>query len=163
VKQVSGRELAQVIQRRGWTLARVHGSHHVFTGLPTRTDRDSDPRKSVVKKGIASLTHEDRRPERRRIMSERICGVLAPGFRWEADSKNELRMESRKSDGRSREEKFAYPWGAYGRQAHVHPSISLSIVEIGFLDDSGGSSKPEDEGGKSASGARQGRCDVGTV
>jgi hypothetical protein len=32
--------------------------------------------------------------------------------------------------------------------------FSLSIVEIGFLDDSGGSSKPEDEGGKSASGAR---------
>jgi predicted RNA binding protein YcfA (HicA-like mRNA interferase family) len=31
VKQVSGRDLAQVIQRRGWTLARVHGSHHVFT------------------------------------------------------------------------------------------------------------------------------------
>jgi predicted RNA binding protein YcfA (HicA-like mRNA interferase family) len=31
VKQVSGREFAQVIQRRGWTLARVHGSHHVFT------------------------------------------------------------------------------------------------------------------------------------
>jgi hypothetical protein len=33
--------------------------------------------------------------------------------------------------------------------------------EIGFLGDSGASSKPEDEGGKSASGARQGRCDVG--
>jgi predicted RNA binding protein YcfA (HicA-like mRNA interferase family) len=31
VKQVSGRELAQIIQRRGWTLARIHGSHHVFT------------------------------------------------------------------------------------------------------------------------------------
>jgi predicted RNA binding protein YcfA (HicA-like mRNA interferase family) len=31
VKKVSGRDLAQVIQRRGWTLARVHGSHHVFT------------------------------------------------------------------------------------------------------------------------------------
>jgi len=31
VKQVSGRELAPVIQRRSWTLARVHGSHHVFT------------------------------------------------------------------------------------------------------------------------------------
>jgi predicted RNA binding protein YcfA (HicA-like mRNA interferase family) len=31
VKQVSGGELAQTIQRRGWTLARVHGSHHVFT------------------------------------------------------------------------------------------------------------------------------------
>jgi predicted RNA binding protein YcfA (HicA-like mRNA interferase family) len=31
VKQISGRELAQIIRRRGWTLARVHGSHHVFT------------------------------------------------------------------------------------------------------------------------------------
>ena len=31
MKQVSGRELAQVIQRRGWTLVRVQGSHHVFT------------------------------------------------------------------------------------------------------------------------------------
>ena len=31
MKQVSGRELAQIIQQRGWTLARVHGSHHVFT------------------------------------------------------------------------------------------------------------------------------------
>ena len=31
MKQVSGRELARIVQRRGWTLARVHGSHHVFT------------------------------------------------------------------------------------------------------------------------------------
>jgi len=31
VKQVSGRELAQIIQRCGWTLARIQGSHHVFT------------------------------------------------------------------------------------------------------------------------------------
>ena len=31
MKQVSGRELAQIIQRRGWTLARIHGSNHVFT------------------------------------------------------------------------------------------------------------------------------------
>jgi len=32
VKQVSGRELAQVFNAVvGWTLARVHGSHHVFT------------------------------------------------------------------------------------------------------------------------------------
>jgi len=30
VKQVSGKELARAIQRRGWSLARVHGSHHVF-------------------------------------------------------------------------------------------------------------------------------------
>ena len=31
MKQVSGRELAKIIQRSGWKLARVHGSHHVFT------------------------------------------------------------------------------------------------------------------------------------
>jgi len=36
VKQVSGRDLAQIIQRRGWTLARVHGSHHVFTMVGRR-------------------------------------------------------------------------------------------------------------------------------
>jgi len=30
VKQVSGKELARAVQRRGWSLARVHGSHHVF-------------------------------------------------------------------------------------------------------------------------------------
>jgi predicted RNA binding protein YcfA (HicA-like mRNA interferase family) len=31
VKQVSGRELARLVQQRGWTLARVQGSHHIFT------------------------------------------------------------------------------------------------------------------------------------
>lgn len=30
MKQVSGKELARAVQRRGWTLARVNGSHHVF-------------------------------------------------------------------------------------------------------------------------------------
>lgn len=38
MKQVSGREFAQIIQRRGWILARVHGSHHVFT-MPGRRER----------------------------------------------------------------------------------------------------------------------------
>ena len=31
MKQVSGRELARVVQAQGWKLARIHGSHHVFT------------------------------------------------------------------------------------------------------------------------------------
>ena len=30
MKQISGKELARAIQRRGWSLARVHGSHHIF-------------------------------------------------------------------------------------------------------------------------------------
>jgi predicted RNA binding protein YcfA (HicA-like mRNA interferase family) len=31
VKQVSGRELARVVQAHGWKLARINGSHHIFT------------------------------------------------------------------------------------------------------------------------------------
>ena len=31
MKQVSGRDLAKLIQQRGWTLARINGSHHIFT------------------------------------------------------------------------------------------------------------------------------------
>jgi predicted RNA binding protein YcfA (HicA-like mRNA interferase family) len=31
LKQVSGKELASAIQGKGWGLARVKGSHHIFT------------------------------------------------------------------------------------------------------------------------------------
>jgi predicted RNA binding protein YcfA (HicA-like mRNA interferase family) len=31
LKQVAGHDLARLIQQRGWILARVHGSHHIFT------------------------------------------------------------------------------------------------------------------------------------
>ena len=30
MKQVTGKELARAVQRKGWVLARVHGSHHIF-------------------------------------------------------------------------------------------------------------------------------------
>jgi predicted RNA binding protein YcfA (HicA-like mRNA interferase family) len=30
VKQVSGKELARAVQKSGWTLARIKGSHHIF-------------------------------------------------------------------------------------------------------------------------------------
>lgn len=30
MKSVSGRQLALLAQRKGWTLARVQGSHHIF-------------------------------------------------------------------------------------------------------------------------------------
>ena len=38
MKQLSGKELARLLRKNGWQLARVHGSHHVFTkaGNPTR-------------------------------------------------------------------------------------------------------------------------------
>jgi predicted RNA binding protein YcfA (HicA-like mRNA interferase family) len=31
VKQVSGRELIAALHRIGWSVARVHGSHHILT------------------------------------------------------------------------------------------------------------------------------------
>ena len=30
MKHVTGKELARVVQSRGWQLVRVHGSHHIF-------------------------------------------------------------------------------------------------------------------------------------
>ena len=67
MKQVSGRELARIVQQRGWTLARVHGSHYVFT-MPGRRERIVVPihRNQPLKKGllrslmkIAGLREED--------------------------------------------------------------------------------------------------------
>jgi predicted RNA binding protein YcfA (HicA-like mRNA interferase family) len=30
MKSVSGRELARIVERRGWTLLRISGSHHIY-------------------------------------------------------------------------------------------------------------------------------------
>jgi predicted RNA binding protein YcfA (HicA-like mRNA interferase family) len=30
VKQLSGKEFAKILERRGWKLLRVHGSHHIY-------------------------------------------------------------------------------------------------------------------------------------
>lgn len=30
MKSVSGKELGRVVERHGWQLLRVHGSHHIF-------------------------------------------------------------------------------------------------------------------------------------
>ncbi len=53
MKQVSGRELARLVQRGGWTLARIHGSHHVFT-MPGRRERIVIPMhgNQPLKKGL---------------------------------------------------------------------------------------------------------------
>ncbi len=30
MKSVSGKELARVVERHGWQLLRIHGSHHIY-------------------------------------------------------------------------------------------------------------------------------------
>lgn len=42
MKAVSGRELARIVERRGWTLLRVNGSHHIY-GKPGSIVRLSIP------------------------------------------------------------------------------------------------------------------------
>ena len=42
MKSVSGRELARFVERRGWTLLRVSGSHHIY-GKPGSVVRLSIP------------------------------------------------------------------------------------------------------------------------
>lgn len=36
MKQVTGKELAKAIQKKGWVLARIKGSHHIFTKMGER-------------------------------------------------------------------------------------------------------------------------------
>jgi predicted RNA binding protein YcfA (HicA-like mRNA interferase family) len=31
VKQISGKEFIRIVQKRGWVLKRISGSHHIFT------------------------------------------------------------------------------------------------------------------------------------
>ncbi|HEX7959468.1 MAG TPA: type II toxin-antitoxin system HicA family toxin [Terriglobales bacterium] len=30
MRQLSGREFARLVERHGWTLLRIHGSHHIY-------------------------------------------------------------------------------------------------------------------------------------
>jgi predicted RNA binding protein YcfA (HicA-like mRNA interferase family) len=38
MKSISGKHLAKLIEKRGWNLARINGSHHIYTkeGNPAR-------------------------------------------------------------------------------------------------------------------------------
>lgn len=42
MKAVSGKKLAKSLERHGWTLMRVHGSHHIY-GRPGSSVRISIP------------------------------------------------------------------------------------------------------------------------
>jgi predicted RNA binding protein YcfA (HicA-like mRNA interferase family) len=42
VKSVSGKDLAKVLEKNGWTLLRVNGSHHIY-GKPGSVARISVP------------------------------------------------------------------------------------------------------------------------
>ncbi len=53
MKSVSGEKLARVLEKHGWTLLRVKGSHHVY-GKPGRMERITVPihRNQSLKTGL---------------------------------------------------------------------------------------------------------------
>ena len=42
MKTVSGKELAKILEKKGWKLKRIHGSHHIYV-KEERTERISVP------------------------------------------------------------------------------------------------------------------------
>lgn len=42
MKQISGKDFCRLLQKKGWGLARVRGSHHIFT-MQGRIERISVP------------------------------------------------------------------------------------------------------------------------
>lgn len=42
MKSVSGRRMAKLAEAKGWTLARINGSHHIYT-MPGRFERPVIP------------------------------------------------------------------------------------------------------------------------
>ena len=60
MKSVSGREFARIIERRGWSLLRVNGSHHIYgkSGSPVRISlpiHGSTPLKVGLLRHLAKL------------------------------------------------------------------------------------------------------------
>jgi predicted RNA binding protein YcfA (HicA-like mRNA interferase family) len=55
MKQLSGKAFAKIIERYGWRLLRVHGSHHIY-GRPGSTVRLSIPLhgNQPLKRGLAA-------------------------------------------------------------------------------------------------------------
>jgi predicted RNA binding protein YcfA (HicA-like mRNA interferase family) len=67
VKSISGKDFARILERNGWTLLRVQGSHHIY-GKPSSEVRLSVPihRNETLKVGLcrhlmkmAGLTEKD--------------------------------------------------------------------------------------------------------
>jgi predicted RNA binding protein YcfA (HicA-like mRNA interferase family) len=67
VKVLSGKQMCRVLEQRGWTLARIHGSHHIYRHaapgrravVPVHGNHDLKPgtQRSIMRD--AGLTDDD--------------------------------------------------------------------------------------------------------
>ena len=56
MKKISGRELAKLLEKHGWKLLRVNGSHHIY-GKTGRVERISIPVHGNVALKIGLMRH----------------------------------------------------------------------------------------------------------
>ncbi len=56
MKSISGKDLAKILEKNGWTLARISGSHHIYTKVD-RIERISIPIHGNEDLKIGLLTH----------------------------------------------------------------------------------------------------------
>ncbi|MDG2991995.1 type II toxin-antitoxin system HicA family toxin [Candidatus Synechococcus calcipolaris G9] len=67
MKSVSGKKLCKIVEKKGWTLQRVSGSHHIYENLQTKqiisipVHRNQDLKIGTLKALMktANLTEED--------------------------------------------------------------------------------------------------------
>ena len=59
MKQVSGKDLARAVQRKGWTLARIQGSHHIFVMVGRRERIVIPVHGNTLLGAYPSITRED--------------------------------------------------------------------------------------------------------
>ena len=67
MKALSGREFARILERHGWTLLRVHGSHHIYgrpgvrlkLSVPVHGNRSLKPGLQRYFMGVAGLAESD--------------------------------------------------------------------------------------------------------
>ncbi len=67
MKIVSGKRMCRILEQRGWTLARIHGSHHVYrnaatgrlTVVPVHGNQDLKPGTQRAIMRDAGLTDAD--------------------------------------------------------------------------------------------------------
>jgi len=67
MKHVSGRRMCRILEQRGWTLARINGSHHIYrndetrrqTVVPVHGNQDLKPGTQRAIMRDAGLTDDD--------------------------------------------------------------------------------------------------------
>ena len=59
MKAVTGKRMAKLAEEKGWNLARINGSHHIYQGRSIGEGRYSNTRQEDTEDRIAEVSHED--------------------------------------------------------------------------------------------------------